>query len=131
MRMLTRTLAIAAAAVLVACGGASSRGARQPRPSPDVLTRADLEPLAGITARQAIERLRPRFLRSRGTTSIMNANADRIWVYVDNARLGGIEVLDQLQVHDIGEIRYLNGPDATNRFGMGHTAGAIVITRRT
>lgn len=119
-------------AVLVMGGAAcASTGARAtPTRSPDVITAAELGAQSGGSARQVIERLRPRFLRVRGPTSLSNPDADRIVVYVDNSRMGGVEVLDQIQADDIAEIRYLSAPDATSRYGIGHSAGAILITRK-
>lgn len=118
-------------AVLVMGGAAcaSSGAPAAPTRSPDVITAAELGPHSG-SARQVIERLRPRFLRVRGPTSLSNPDADRIVVYVDNSRMGGVEVLDQIQADDIAEIRYLSAPDATSRYGIGHSAGAILITRK-
>jgi hypothetical protein len=114
-------------AVTMACAGGPAPGT--PARDLDVITAEELTTQTG-TARQAIERLRPRFLRVRGPSTIHSPEADRIVVYVDNTRMGGVEVLDQLRSEDITEIRYLGSADATSRYGMGHSAGAIVITRR-
>lgn len=112
---------------VMACAGGPGPGF--PARDLDVITAEELTNQTG-TARQVIERLRPGFLRVRGPSSIMSPDADRIVVYVDNSRMGGVEVLDQIQAMDVEEIRYLNAPDATSRYGMGHSAGAIVIRRR-
>ncbi len=101
-----------------------------PTRDPDVITAVELATQAGVTARQAIERLRPRFLRVRGPSTINAPDADRIVVYVDNSRMGGVEVLNQIRADDITEIRYMSAPDATSRYGTGHSAGAIVIMRK-
>lgn len=111
----------------MACAGGPGPGA--PARDLDVITMEELATQTG-TARQAIQRLRPRFLRVRGPSTIHSPEADRIVVYVDNARMGSVEILDQIRSEDITEIRYLNSADATSRYGMGHSAGAIVITRR-
>jgi hypothetical protein len=116
--------------VMVAAACASSGAPAAPARNPDVITAAEIAPHTGGSARQVIERLRPRYLRVRGPSSINNADADRIVVYVDGNRMGGVEVLDQIQADDIAEIRYLGAPDATSRYGTGHSAGAIVITRK-
>lgn len=111
----------------MACAGGPAPGT--PTRELDVITAEELKAQTG-TARQAIERLRPRFLRVRGPSTISSPEADRIVVYVDNARMGGVDVLDQLRAEDITEIRYLGSADATSRYGIGHSAGAIVIKRR-
>jgi hypothetical protein len=146
MTGLTRFL-LAGAALAGAAGCASSGTAGQaadpqttavatpgPRPQrkdPNVITEAELSTRTTLTARQAIEQLRPQFLRTRGTTTLGNAQtADVIWVYVDGTRMGTLEVLNNVGVHEIREIRYLNPSEATNRYGTGHVQGAILITRK-
>jgi hypothetical protein len=145
MTGLTRTLLIGAA--LAGVGGCASSGtagqAGEPqtttvsapvprqRKDPNVITEAELTSRPTLTARQAIEQLRPQFLRTRGTTTLGNAQtADVIWVYVDGTRMGTLEVLNNIGVHEIREIRYLSPSEATNRYGTGHVQGAILITRK-
>ncbi len=144
MTGLTRTL-LAGAALAGAAGCASSGTAGQAgdpqttvvssparqRKDPNVITEAELASRATLTARQAIEQLRPQFLRIRGTTTLGNAQTgDVIWVYFDGTRMGTLEVLNNIGVHEIREIRYLNPSEATNRYGTGHVQGAILITRK-
>lgn len=87
--------------------------------------------LSGSTAQnvfQAVQVLRPGWLRSRARTSLgAGGSADGLWVYMDNTRYGGIDALRQLPLTGIIEIRYLDPAEATTRFGTGHTLGAIVI----
>jgi hypothetical protein len=145
MTGLTRTLLIGAALAGVAgCASSGTAGqAGEPqtttvsapvprqRKDPNVITEAELASRPTLTARQAIEQLRPQFLRTRGTTTLGNAQtADVIWVYVDGTRMGTLEVLNNIGVHEIREIRYLNPSEATNRYGTGHVQGAILITRK-
>jgi hypothetical protein len=108
----------------------SSPGSRQ-RKDPNVITEAELASRSTLTARQVIEQLRPQFLRIRGTTTLGNAQtSDVIWVYFDGTRMGTVEVLNNIGVHEIREIRYLNPSEATNRYGTGHVQGAILVTRK-
>jgi hypothetical protein len=145
MTGLTRTLLIGAALAGVAgCASSGTAGqAGEPqtttvsapvprqRKDPNVITEAELTSRPTLTARQAIEQLRPQFLRTRGTTTLGNAQtADVIWVYVDGTRMGTLEVLNNIGVHEIREIRYLSPSEATNRYGTGHVQGAILITRK-
>lgn len=124
-----RLMRVALVCLAAGCGTARSPTMAEPR-NPDVITAAELERSGDITARQAIERLRPRFLRMRGPSSLQNADADRLIVYVDNARIGGVEVLGQIHAFEIREIRYLSAPDATSRYGTGHSGGVIAIARK-
>ena len=109
----------------------SSAGAARARKDPHVITSDELASRSTLTARQAIEQLRPQFLRTRGTTTLGNAQTkDEIWVYVDGTKMGDLQVLNNIGVHEISEIRYLNPSEATNRYGTGHVQGAILITRK-
>jgi hypothetical protein len=109
----------------------SSAGTTRPRKDPNVITGEELASRSTLTARQAIEQLRPQFLRVRGTTTLGNAQtSDVIWVYFDGTRMGTLEVLNNIGAHEIREIRYLNPSEATNRYGTGHVQGAILITRK-
>jgi hypothetical protein len=109
----------------------SSASTTRPRKDPNVITGDELAARSTLTARQAIEQLRPQFLRTRGTTTLGNAQTkDEIWVYVDGTKMGDLHVLNNIGVHEIREIRYLNPSEATNRYGTGHVQGAIVITRK-
>jgi outer membrane cobalamin receptor len=82
-------------------------------------------------ALQAVQRLRPNFLQTHGgMSSSMTLGPQDVVVYVDNTRMGGPSALSQIPITEVKEIQYLNGPDATQRFGTGHGSGAIIVTRR-
>jgi hypothetical protein len=42
--------------------------------------------------------------------------------------VGGKEVLRRMKVSEVAELRLLNAVEAAQRFGLGHAAGAILIT---
>jgi hypothetical protein len=140
MMRLTRAVLIAGAVIGAAgCASSPSPGATttaegagaRPRRDPNVITGEELASRSTLNARQAIEQLRPQFLRTRGTTTLGNASVgDVIWVYVDGTRMGDLSVLNNITVPEIREIRYLSPSEATNRWGTGHVQGAILITRR-
>ena len=144
MTGLTRALlAVAALAGTAGCASSGTAGQRgepqttavsaptRERKDPNVITEAELATRSTLTARQAIEQLRPQFLRVRGMTTLGNAQtSDVIWVYLDGTRMGTLEVLSNIGAHEIREIRYLSPSEATNRYGTGHVQGAIVITRK-
>ncbi len=70
-----------------------------------------------------IRRLRPSWLRQR-------TSGDDAVVYVENLRRGGTNVLRNIAVEQLWELRYLDGSNATTRFGTGHRGGAILVTLR-
>ncbi len=80
------------------------------------------------TAYDAVRHLRPQFLRNRGATSIRTAQPDPLIVYLNGVSAGGVDVLTRIPATDIQSIRYLNGRDATTRFGTGHGGGVLEVT---
>lgn len=80
------------------------------------------------TAYDIVKRLRPQFLQTRGSGSIRSRTPVPIKVFVDGGFRGGVAVLNEVLAHSVVEINYLNGPDATTRYGTGHESGAILVT---
>jgi NaMN:DMB phosphoribosyltransferase len=80
------------------------------------------------TAYDIVKRLRPQFLQARGSGSMRSRTPVPIKVFVDGAFRGGVAMLNEVVAHSVVEIKYLNGPDATTRFGTGHESGAILVT---
>ena len=113
--------------VLLAC---SSGGARTARGSSNLITRAELNTLDLSTAYDAVQRLRPHFLRGRGSTSIRDPNPVLPVVYIAGVKQGGPEALQRVRVSEVSEIRYIGASDATTRYGTGHTGGAIEVILR-
>ena len=104
------------------CGGGTSTqgGARGPS---DRLGEADLENVPQLSAFQAIQRLRPRWLNTRTGATPM--------VHIDgNIQMGGADALQSLRAADVHEMRYLNAADATTRFGTNYISGVILVTTK-
>jgi outer membrane cobalamin receptor len=102
-----------------------SRGAR------DVITQEELAKVDVQNALDAVRRLRPSFLQTHGgLSSSISQGPQDVVVYVDNTRMGGPSTLAQIPITDVKEIQYLNGPDATQRYGTGHGSGAIIVIRK-
>ncbi len=71
---------------------------------------------------------RPAWLRIRGTMTIENDAG--IIVYMDQARIGGVEGMRHIHPQTVTSIAYLDAAAANYRFGQGHMHGAIVISTR-
>lgn len=102
------------------------------RPDPNLITLEELEDLPVTTAREAIQRLRPSWLRARVST-IRGGTGTRYSaaVFRDGMPRGGLETLDEMDIREIGEMRFMSASDATNRYGTGYPGGIIeVFTRR-
>lgn len=112
-----------------ACAGGGRTAATA---SGNFLTRADLDAAGSVTAYEAVQRLRPNFLHTRGPTSLVNASArTRPVVFVDNSEYGEIESLRAFPVSRVEEIRYFSGPEATTKFGSAYGAGVVQLKMRT
>ena len=122
-------LALLATVALASC--ASTPGAA--RTANGALTAEQLDNLGpGVSAYEAIERLRPIWLRDRGINSPSAA-------YVDDTLPKGhidttpydIAALRSFRTSDVQTISFMDGRDATTRFGTGYVNGLIVVTTRT
>jgi len=117
-------------AVFLIQGCATTEGSER-RGSSDLITQEEIQGASVGTAFEVVEQLRPRWLRTRGRTSIRNPEAGLAWVYVDGVRFGRIEDLHQLSRDTVIEMRRLSASQAQTRFGTDHDGGAIlVVTRR-
>jgi len=81
-----------------------------------------------MSAAELVERLRPAWLRSRGPESIRSGAPSLPIVYIDGVRSGGPEALRGIITQIIREIRFINGRDATTKYGLDHGAGVILVS---
>ncbi|MCZ6819785.1 MAG: hypothetical protein O7G31_09895 [Calditrichaeota bacterium] len=95
----------------------------------EILAAAKKRPIQN--AYELIEFLRPRYLRSRPQPSVSRGviQSEPV-VYMNNSRFGRIPELYNIDYRQIAEIKYLRSTEATQRFGMGHEGGAILISTR-
>ncbi len=131
--MLTqRFTSLVAGLALLACATPASSGtATAPRSSTDLITSAELATVPQSDLYAAIQQLRPSFFQTRGVTSPGVGTAPEvIQVYVNGIHKGGLETLHQLSAIDIKDVLRLSATEATQRYGTGHTMGAIVVTLR-
>lgn len=95
-----------------------------------VLTRAEISEHVLSNAYQAIELLRPEWLRQRPPDVWGQLSAATAVVYLDDQRLGPLSTLRDINVNDIESIRLVSVAEATNRWGTGHNQGVIQIITR-
>jgi hypothetical protein len=128
--MLTRPLAIIFVCFLLwgcaSSGGSSNSGARR---DPNLITEAELLDLPTGTAQDAIERLRPNWLRSRSATISggTGGTAHMARVFVDGRDFGSHSALQEISLDSISEIEFMSARDATTRYGTGYPGGVILI----
>lgn len=115
------------ALVLGGCGaGAGTRG--EAGQNQRLITAAEMETAGYSDAFSVVQALRPQWLWTRGTTTI--TQHESIKVYLDGSLMGGPDHLRQISVRSISSIRWLDGLEATNRWGLDHGLGAIVVSTR-
>ena len=133
------------AALAVVLVGCATTGSPSARGSANEIDRAEIETTSGVTtAQDLVQRLRPQWLRGRGSVTMNNTQQEAIVVYVDGVRSGQIHVtrtleasraagpnpLEGIAAARVERLVYYGASEATQRFGTGHTHGAIeVITR--
>ena len=93
------------------------------------ITLFELNSITVSTAHQAVQRLRPQFLRDRNATASARTN-EAIVVYVDDSRMGGIDALNQIPASEVVEIRRLNPGEATQKYGSRQMGTVIAVTRK-
>ena len=113
--------------MLTGCASAVTEKAT-PSHSRNLLSLEELEGSGLQTAFTAIQSLRPQWLRKRGPASV-NVPMD-IRVYLDSNRMGGPDFLRNISVNDIASISYMNGMEATQRYGLDHGMGAIIVVSK-
>jgi hypothetical protein len=92
------------------------------------ITAAEIEKTGSTTALDVITMLRPAMLRPRFSVTRASRGAS-IAVYVDAFPLAaGVAGLSGVRSATVSTIRFLDGLDATTRYGTGHEAGAILVT---
>lgn len=140
-----RSLAFGAlAALTLSAGGGCAAGtaepgaapadgsaqANQPRRRRDLITADELATVQATNLYDAIQRLRPDWLRGTSISSINNQSARQVVVYQDNVQLGTVEALRQVSPGYARAIRWMDGNEASNTLpGLGSriVQGAIVI----
>jgi hypothetical protein len=75
---------------------------------------------------EAVAALRPGWLVVRGTDSFRHPS--QIWVYFDETRLGGVSELRNVSVNSVAWAQHYDGVTATQRWGVGHSAGVIFLS---
>jgi len=135
-----RTLIALAIAVLfgAACasgGGSSASTATQASaargetvPSHYVVTEQELERLGDRSAYEALQQIRPTFLKSRDTQTKSNPIPQPVDVFVDGGRAGAVEALQSIRASTIKEMRFYEPQQANTKFGTGHNGGVIAVT---
>jgi hypothetical protein len=123
-------LPLLASLVLIAGCAPAMESPSSPRVDSRVLTRDEIASANAGNLYEVVQRLRPQWLRQPRATSLSGPGMLGVVVYQGNTRLGGTEALRQLHPGYPAELRFLDGPQASNTLpGLGSrtVAGAIII----
>jgi hypothetical protein len=129
MTSVRAALASGAVCLFLACSSATTQTGTR-RESRNLLTQEQLAATNTTSLYEAILKLRPEWLSSRGPISVTNAAPSVPSVFMNGTMLGKAEYLREMRVLDVTEVRYWEAGPASARFGMGHPRGVIEISRR-
>lgn len=113
-------------ALLAGCA-ASTGSSGERRSSSNILTRDEIVASGVTNLYDAIQQLRPQFLRNRGNSSLLGG-ADQIKVYLNGSELGGTATLRTLVPGNVERVEFVRGADTSVRFGLDNPAGVISVT---
>jgi hypothetical protein len=122
---MTRTLAALALVLTVAACGKNEINNGTVSRNSNIITREEIAGTTVESAYDAVQRLRPMFLRPRSTGSRSNALAV---VFIDGVRRGDPEVLRAIAARSVEEIRFITAVDATTRYGTNIEGGVLQVT---
>jgi hypothetical protein len=92
-----------------------------------LITGSEIAAVKATNAFELIERLRPEFLNP--VTDALHSPTEPV-IYVNGAEVGGVQVLGQIALKMVGEVRYVAPGDAFTSHGQSHLGGEIYIYLR-
>lgn len=108
--------------------GAGGRASVTPdRSSPNELSGDELRETQAANLWDALSRLRPQWLRARANASLIGGEGGEPVVYLHEIRHGPLRSLQQMNIDRVRRVRFIDGRDATTRFGTGHGGGVIMV----
>lgn len=125
MKHWTRMVPPTMLTILAAC---ASNGATTTAPaSPNELSGEQVAHFPN--ALQAVQTMRSQWLRGRAPGDLSNAGGN-VRVFRDGIEVGGVDELQSMPTEGIAYIRYYNGIEASQRWGLGHASGVIYVASK-
>ena len=94
----------------------------------DFLNAAQLAATGAANLYDAVDRLKPQWLRVRG--GVRSAQQVVVNVYVGGQQMGDIDFLRGMQVSGIAAVQFFTASEASTRWGSHNTGGVIAVTTR-
>jgi hypothetical protein len=124
MRQLRSILLATTFAFASACtSGGGGPADTAPRPDRNVIAQEEIDASKANDAYAVVRILRPAWLLPK----TVGSGPQAVQLYVEGSRASSLSALQDYNVSQVREIRFLNGEDATTRFGTGNGAGAILL----
>ena len=117
----------ASPALMLLVLGCASSGGTSPSSPAGTLTQADLVATREADLYAAIQRLRPQWLRARGTN--FTGSSGFAQVYVNGSERGDLQVLRQIPLLDVADVRFLSASDAATRYGTRAGTDGVILVR--
>lgn len=118
-----RTTALAcAAAILMGC---AAQNAATPRAQRNLVTAEELARTGEVSLYEALERVRPHFLRPWSAAAMQNPTV--LTVFVGGMRMEGTSHLRDIMARSVREVRFLEPREANGRFGGNNSGGALLV----
>lgn len=130
MKRSVRAVTSIAMAFALGCASANTQGRTSQGASSNTLTFDQLTRTNMEYVYDAVLKLRPSWLTTRGPTSLTDATPTTVNIFVNGSLLGKVEALKEVRVVDVSEVKYWDAASASARFGMGNPRGVIEITRK-
>lgn len=122
-----RVVLLVCLAAFASCAPAGPQSSPSVRHDPNRITLEELESNAQLSnLHELVQRLRPGWLRGRGPDSFRQVTV--VKVYYDNTLLGGPDTLRNIRVDGVVSLRFFDASEATQRWGIGNTQGAILVS---
>lgn len=126
MRATRFLLILATLLSLTACAARSGAEGRF-----DLITHEELQDQGQFAnLYEVVEVLRPRWLRPQGGPDTFSGESGQVQVHMDGNWLGDVDVLRSLSPAGVTSMRWLRPLDASSRYGLDHSHGAIIISTR-
>ncbi len=126
MRKAMRSVMAAGVVLVVAACGMNTAGAT-PRGSMSTITHDQMVDVGASSVYDAVQKLQPSWLTSRGPTSMTDSSPSVASVFMNGNQVGDIEYLRGVRLDDVEAVRYYEPGEAGARFGMGHQRGVIEV----
>lgn len=124
-------LAWAVAVSAAACGGGATAAGPARNSSLISIDELQSDAMQSLSVHDAVQRLRPNWLRARGATSVNSGVSQFPSVLMNGSIDHSLDRLRSMRVTDVGEIRYIDSRDATTRYGTGLVNGLIEVVIRS